>query len=113
MKAQKPIPELPPVIAAYWAASNAGKSVETAACFATDAEARDEGHTHRGRAAIQAWMDETHRKYQAQAEPLRAETTGERTVATARVSGNFPGSPIELDYAFTVRAGHITQIAIQ
>lgn len=112
MTARKPFPSLPAAIATYWAEANAGRAASAAACFADDAEVHDEGHTHRGPAAIQTWIEETARKYQPQVEPLRVAETDGRLLVGARVSGGFPGSPVELDFVFTLRAGRIATMTI-
>lgn len=114
METQKRSAEIPPVIAAYWRAANSGDSAAAAACFATDAIVHDEGHTHRGQPAIQRWVDDTTRLYRPQVEPVHASAAdGEgRTRVTARVSGDFPGSPVELDFAFTLSAGRIAALEI-
>ncbi len=45
-------------------------------------------------------------------DPQAADAAGARTTVTAQVSGNFPGSPAQLRFAFTV-AGHlITRLEI-
>ncbi|NVJ02444.1 nuclear transport factor 2 family protein [Myxococcus sp. AM009] len=80
--------------------------------FADDAVVLDEGHAHRGRAAIAAWHVAVVARYAFSTEPLSAETAGARTTVTAKVSGSFPGSPAHLRFAFTV-AGHlITRLEI-
>jgi hypothetical protein len=113
MKAQpSSSPILPPVIIAYWSAANAARIDEAAACFGADAVVFDESRTHQGSAAIRSWMEETRRQYQPVVEPLRAEERDGRHLVTARVSGTFPGSPVELDYAFTLREGHILRLEI-
>jgi hypothetical protein len=39
-------------------------------------------------------------------------TDGPRTTVRAEVSGNFPGSPIELQFRFTLADGLIAQLEI-
>lgn len=114
METKKLSVEIPPVIAAYWRAANAGDSTAAAACFAIDATVHDEGRTHRGESAIQQWVHETTREYRPQVEPLHARAPGGdgRMKVTARVSGNFPGSPVELDFAFILHADRIVALEI-
>lgn len=112
MKARNQSDSLPAAIAAYWTAANAGQAVPAAACFTPDAEVHDEGGTHRGRNEIQAWIEETTRKYQAQVEPLRVQAAGAVWTVAARVSGNFPGSPVELDFTFALADDHIAKLEI-
>ncbi|MEJ1974304.1 MAG: nuclear transport factor 2 family protein [Lacunisphaera sp.] len=112
MKARNQPVSLPAAIAAYWAAANAGQAVPAAACFASDAEVQDENRTHQGRSEIQAWIEETTRKYQPQVEPLQARETGAGWTVVARVTGRFPGSPIELDFGFTLAGDRIAKLQI-
>ena len=56
-------PELPPLIADYFAASNAHDADAVAALFAEDARVHDERQDHRGREAIRGWAEETFRQY--------------------------------------------------
>ncbi|WP_233613954.1 MULTISPECIES: nuclear transport factor 2 family protein [Corallococcus] len=103
--------KLPTPIASYFASETTDPQA-VARCFADDAVVLDERHEHRGRAAIAAWNRAGVAKYAFSTEPLSADTAGARTTVTAKVSGNFPGSPARLRFAFTV-AGHlITRLEI-
>lgn len=105
--------ELPVGLARYFAAQNAHDIDAMVASFAPDAEVRDEGRTHIGPDAIRAWKAATSAKYAATAEPLRSELDDETLKVTARVSGNFPGSPADLTYAFLLDdAGLIRRLEI-
>ncbi|MBK8158234.1 MAG: nuclear transport factor 2 family protein [Rhodospirillaceae bacterium] len=104
--------DLPQPIAAYVAADNADDADAIAACFAADAVVRDEGHVHEGRQAIVAWKAAAKRKYQYTSEPLTCITRDGKTVLTNRVTGNFPNSPIDLTFVFTIADGKITQLKI-
>lgn len=112
MTARKFPLELPAPVAAYWMAANAGDCATAAAQFAENAVVHDEGRSHRTPSAIAAWIGETTRKYRPVVEPLRSEAAGHVHRIAARVSGNFPGSPLELDYAFTVTNGKIARLEI-
>ncbi|HTJ78010.1 MAG TPA: nuclear transport factor 2 family protein [Rariglobus sp.] len=103
---------LPEAVAAYWTAANAGANEAALACFSPDAVVHDEGKDLRGPDAIRTWIDETTRKYHPLVEPLRIEEKDGRHLVTARVSGDFPGSPVELDYAFTLKHQKITRLEI-
>jgi hypothetical protein len=103
---------LPEPIATYVAAENADDTATLAACFAADAEVRDEGRTIHGVEAIMAWKVESKRKYQHTVEPLDVTETDGKTVLTARVAGQFPGSPVELRFAFGLAAGRIASLEI-
>lgn len=72
----------------------------------------DEGETHRGRAAIRKWIAGTTEKYHPQVEALRTEEKDGRLVVTARVEGDFPGSPVELEFAFRLEGGKIRELVV-
>lgn len=103
----------PQVLSDYFAAANDGRIHDAAACFAADALVHDENHDHVGFDAIQAWIEDTTRKYQPKAEVDRIEAVDDAFVAVATVSGTFPGSPAQLEYTFTVRDGKIARLSIQ
>jgi len=103
---------LPAPIAAYLAAANAHDSQATADCFAADAVVRDESREWRGIGAIKAWKEETDRKYRPITDAIDIAEVEGRTVVTARISGDFPGSPIELPYRFRLDGNKIASLEI-
>jgi hypothetical protein len=103
---------LPEPITAYWNAANAGKTGEAAGWFADDATVHDEGRIHQGLPDVRAWIGETAANYKPVVEPLRWEEKEGQVHVAARVSGAFPGSPIELDFLFTLRDGRIKRLEI-
>ncbi len=108
---EKPM-ELPEAVSRYWAAANAGRIAEAVENFSPDAVVHDEGETHRGQAAIRKWIAGTTEKYHPQVKALRAEEKGGQLVATAQVSGDFPGSPAELEFAFRLEGGKIAGLEV-
>src|SRR5688572_25407402 len=102
---------LPPAIAGFFQAHNSGQTAQLLDLFTPEAMVRDEAHEYRG-AAIKDWLDGAIRKYQPQATVTALTETGAQNVATAQVSGNFPGSPVELRYRFTLKDGKIAALAI-
>lgn len=103
---------LPPLLAAYVAASNAHDGAGVAACFATDGVVHDEGHLHRGPAAVQAWAADVSRKYQPTLTVVSTATHGDELLLVGDVAGTFPGSPVRLRYRFTVSGGKIASLRI-
>jgi hypothetical protein len=107
-------PNLPDNLLRYFAAQNSHDAEGMTACFAPDAEVRDEGHTYVGRDAIRKWKVETIAKYGISIEPLTTTDQGSSLTVVARVTGNFPGSPAELTYDFVVDgSGLIRRLAIR
>jgi hypothetical protein len=104
---------LPTPIDTYFASENARDTEGADRCFAADAIVRDEGRTVEGIAAIKAWRIETGRKYQHTVDPLSVIERDGETVVTARVSGNFPGSPLDLDHIFELDGDRIVSLEIR
>lgn len=104
--------DLPDSIARYLHAENSGEDV-VAEVFAPDAEVRDEREVHRGHAAIRAWKASARARYRYGVESLSAQRQGDRVALRVRVAGNFPGSPVELDYAIALADGLIATLEIR
>src|SRR5258708_36999578 len=102
---------LPESIAAYCAADKRdGEAV--ARCFTKGAVVKDEGHPHSGLAAIKAWKAAASAKYSYTSAPFAMEHKDGRTIVTSRLTGNFPGSPVDLRYAFRLERGKIALLEI-
>src|SRR5882724_12674229 len=104
---------LPTAIAIYIAAENRGDMEVLAQCFAEHAVVRDEGQTIEGLAAIKRWKAETKKKYQHTIEPLASVEKDDRSIVTNRLTGNFPGSPIELQFIFRLDGDKIASLEIR
>ena len=104
--------ELPKPVAGYIAASNAHDADACAAWFTDRAVVRDEGRTMQGTAAIRHWMDAAIEQYRHLVEVITVAEADGKTMVTGRVSGNFPNSPVELRYAFTLAGEKIAQLEI-
>ena len=100
------------VIASYFRASNADDIDGLVACFSPNATVADEKQTHRGTAEIRAWAINVRKKYEFKSEILTAAETSGLTTVTAKVSGNFPGSPVDLDFKFALNKDKITSLDI-
>jgi hypothetical protein len=103
---------LPSPIASYVAAANAQDVDAVTACFDDGAVVQDEGKTRNGTAAIRAWVTEVSGKYHPTVDILDVEEADGRTIVTGRVSGQFPGSPIDLRYAFALQGEKIARLEI-
>ena len=102
---------LPKPIAAYFAADK-GDGEAVSRCFTENAVVKDEGHTHKGRAAIKAWKTDASAKYQYTCEPLACEERDGKTVVTSHLVGNFPGSPVDLRFVFKLEGDRIASLEI-
>ena len=95
MKQTKPATRslsLPKPIAAYFAADR-GDGEAVSQCFTDYAVVKDEGHTHKGRAAIKEWKVDVSTKYKYTCEPLACEEKDGKTVVTSHLVGNSPRQP--------------------
>src|SRR5215472_1367971 len=104
---------LPTIIQKYIDASNAHDVSSIVACFASDAIVRDENVTRRGQIDIERCATETIEKYKFQFKPFSADGRGDKTILSMEVSGSFPGSPITLDYHFTIANDKIESLIIE
>jgi hypothetical protein len=107
------IENLPKPIAIYVSAENSGDTSLFDQCFADSATVRDESETHEGLAAIKEWKAETKKKYQHTVDPRSVIEKDGAFVVTSRLTGNFPGSPIELEFVFTIRDDMIISLEIR
>lgn len=81
------------------------------ALFAPDATVEDEGRERHGIAEIRAWRTEVPRVTYTVQSVAPAEAGH---LAVARIAGDFPGSPVDLTYAFRFDAeGRIAYLAIR
>lgn len=102
---------LPKPIDAYFTADR-GDSDAVAQCFTDDATVIDEGQTYNGLAAIKQWKTDSSKKYTYTSEPFRSEEQDGKTVVTSRLTGNFPGSPVDLRFFFGLEVDKIAYLEI-
>ena len=102
---------LPKPIAAYFTA-DCGDGLAVSQCFTENAVVKDEGHTHKGRAAIKKWKTDASAKYQYTSEPFACEEEDGKIVVTSHLVGNFPGSPVDLRYFFKLEGDKIASLEI-
>jgi hypothetical protein len=103
--------DLPEPIAAYFAADKRDATA-IARCFTNDAVVKDEGRTYTGLAAIVEWRTGVSAKYTYTSEFLAFEEKDGLAIVTSRLTGNFPGSPVDLRYRFRLERGKIVTLEI-
>ena len=103
---------LPAPIQAYFDADRSHDGQALVHAFAPDAVLKDEGQTHVGRQAIDAWWHKAKAKYQHVVEPLEIANKDDVTNVRARVTGQFPGSPAVLTFAFRLKGDQIAALEI-
>lgn len=102
---------LPGPITAYFTADRLDADT-LAGCFCETATVRDEGKTHTGRAAIRQWKADAASRFSYTVAPFALSTENGRVIVTGHVAGDFPGSPVDLRYAFTLEGDLITRLEI-
>jgi hypothetical protein len=102
--------KLPKPIADYFAADKING--EVAQCFTSTAVVTDEGNTYSGSDEIRKWKSEATSKYQYTSEPVEFKEIDGKIVVTSFLVGNFPGSPIHLQYHFTLEDQKISLLKI-
>jgi hypothetical protein len=104
--------DVPAVISSYFRASNSNDVESLVACFAPSASVTDENANHRGTAEIKQWAEDVRKKSQFETEILSAKERPGGAVVTAKLSGNFPGSPVDLDFEFVLDREKIISLVI-
>ena len=99
-------------IGTYFVTCNGTDTTRITDCFTQDAVVFDEGKTHRGHGAIQSWLQESRKKFEYCTEPIRTAQVGESVTVVAKITGNFPGSPIQLRHSFQLKSGKIQSLEI-
>ena len=105
--------KLPGIIKKYVDASNEHDVKSIVACFSGEAFVRDEREEHRGKKNIEAWIVKTIKKYKFQFKPLGVKDDDAEVIVPVEVSGTFDGSPVTLDYHFTIENETITSLTIE
>ncbi len=104
---------LPPAVTQYFAAANRFDAARAAGCFTADAAVHDENYDYVGHDAIRGCVAETSRKYQATFTLMRAAVRDHQVSLSVAVAGQFPGSPVTLDYELHLRGGKISSLTIE
>jgi hypothetical protein len=104
--------DLPEPIAIYFSSDNSGDASKLGQCFDVNAVVRDEGHTYNGLTEIKQWRVDAKKKYQYTVQPISSIVKDGNIIVTNRLTGNFPGSPIDLQFVFGVVGNKITSLDI-
>lgn len=103
---------LPQPIAAYYHASDVYDANLLAGCFTEDVMLVDEGEAYHGPIAVSGHILEANRSAKVMTDITDCVEKNGETVVTATISGNFDGSPIPLDFHFTLNDGKIKNLNI-
>ena len=102
---------LPKPIADYFSAEKKGAEA-VCRCFSENAVVKDEAQSYKGSAAIKQWRTEVASKYEFTSEPFACEEKDGKIVVTSRLTGNFPGSPVDLRVFFELQGDKIASLEI-
>jgi ketosteroid isomerase-like protein len=103
---------LPKPIVEYLSAEKSHDAAAQSRCFTDDAVVNDEGHDYSGRDAIRAWKEDVRAKYHYELEPIDASINGNIVTVVARLRGEFPGSPVDVDHTFTLENDKIASLVV-
>jgi len=103
---------LPKPIELFMASENTHDPDAVSDCFAPNATVRDEGRTRTGLNEIAAWRRETQAKYHHTVKPVAVAKRAGKTVVRTEMAGDFPGSPITVDFVFQLNGDKITALEI-
>ena len=104
---------LPPPVDLYVKIENSGDVEALSECFASNATVRDERHAYEGLAAIREWKVDTKKKYNHTVVPLEVAYRDGKTVLKAKLTGDFPGSPVTLEFSFVLKDGKNASLEIR
>jgi hypothetical protein len=93
--------DMPEPVAEYLAAEEAKDADALSRCFTEDGTVHDEGRDYHGRDSIRQWKQAADAKYRYVLRAVNVQTLGDSVTVRARLTGKFPGSPVELDHIST------------
>jgi hypothetical protein len=100
------------VICGLVKAMNAHDEENLSACFASEAIVKDGGLEYRGTPAIRKWMQDAFDRYSLHLDVTDVSGAGKNWFFHAQVSGNFEGSPVQLEHCLTIEDGKIANLEI-
>jgi hypothetical protein len=103
---------LPDAISAYFAASTDPERRSFETCFTSDAIVHDEGQIHQGIEDIKAWHIKASGPSPGVARILSMREELGKNIVPTEISGAFKGSPIVLDFTFTLKDKRIAELEI-
>lgn len=105
--------DMPSIVTMYFDADRRHDVDALLKTLAVDAVVEDENARHQGAAAIREWWLAAKEATEYVAEPLESNVDGDTIRVRARVSGQFPGSPVMLTHAFTIQNDGIARLEIR
>jgi len=105
--------DVPEPVAEYLAAEEAKDADALSRCFTEDGTVHDEGRDYHGRDSIRQWKQAADVNYRYVLQTVNVQTFGDLVTVRARLTGEFPGSPVELDHIFKLSNDKIASLEIR
>lgn len=105
--------DMPGIVNMYFDADSRNDADALSKTFAVEAVVEDEGARHHGVSAIREWWIAAKKAAQYVAEPFETTVDGDSALVHAKVSGQFPGSPVTVAYSFVIKDDKILRLEIQ
>lgn len=103
---------LPPAVDTYLSTPKSEVGPLLDQLFTADAIVHDEGRSHVGIDAIQAWNDGVVSAFRFTRTVTGVAVRGGSAVVQTRIEGNFPGSPVDLHHHFSLTGDRISALTI-
>lgn len=105
---------LPNPLDALMKAFNTKDSLLFISCFTKDAEIQDKGENQSpiGHQEIKGWFDESLAKFDFTTEPFYFKESADSYYLKVKVTGNFPGSPLNFLYEIHTNGDQIYKLKI-
>ena len=100
-------------VANYFEALNSKQVEKQIEYFTEEATVVDVDETFNGKAAIKEWIIDSNSKFEAISKVIDIKTSGSTINVLTTVSGNFPGSPVDLKYDFVMLNEKIKNLDIK
>jgi len=82
-------------------------------CFTEDGSVHDEGQEYYGRDSIRQWKQAADAKYRYVLQTVNVSNVRRLVTVACRLTGEFPGSPVELDHIFKLSNDKIASLEIR
>jgi ketosteroid isomerase-like protein len=99
-------------LADFFKATNARDTEALFALFASNATVDDEGFQYKGLDSIRGWIAETIERFRFSIDVIDASHAAGQASITGIVTGDFPGSPVQVRYDFTLDQLKIVQLKL-
>ena len=105
--------DVPKPVAEYLAAEEVKDADALSRCFSEDSIVHDGGQEYHGRDSIRQWKQAADAKYRYLLQTVHVQNFGDLVTVRARLTGEFPGSPVELDHIFKLSNNMIVSLEIR